>query len=129
MSIPLIDDGYLLDFLTGLLNTPSPTGYAHRAIAYTEQALKAFPTMKLSRTRKGALVAEWSGKSAVTPRALTAHADTLGAMVKESVNFQSLGGWMRKDIDRDIDDMPVLPPEVVDIVSVFEDFSIRVRKA
>lgn len=83
VSLPLIDDGYLLDFLTGLLNTPSPTGYAHRAIEYTEQALKAFPTLKLSRTRKGALVAEWSGKSAATPRALTAHADTLGAMVKE----------------------------------------------
>lgn len=52
----------------------------------------------------------------------------LGDMVKESVNFQTLGGWMRNDIERDVDDMPILPPEVQEIVSVFEDFSIRVRK-
>ncbi|MES0359858.1 MAG: M42 family metallopeptidase, partial [Anaerolineales bacterium] len=34
-------------------------------------------------TRKGALVATWEGTSNDSPRALTAHADTLGAMVKE----------------------------------------------
>ncbi len=39
--------------------------------------------MTLSRTRKGALVARWEGKESSSPRALTAHVDTLGAMVKE----------------------------------------------
>ena len=42
-----------------------------------------YPDLKLMRTRKGALVAEWPGGSEVIPRALTAHIDTLGAMVKE----------------------------------------------
>ncbi|MEW5869235.1 MAG: M42 family metallopeptidase [Chloroflexota bacterium] len=83
MSLPQIDTEYLLDFLTGLLNTPSPTGYAERAIAFTRQALSAYPDLKLSLTRKGALVAAWPGVSNSAPRALTAHADTLGAMVKE----------------------------------------------
>jgi len=45
--------------------------------------MMAFPYLKLSRTRKGALVAEWPGRSEAAPRALTAHADTLGAMAKE----------------------------------------------
>jgi putative aminopeptidase FrvX len=83
MSLPAIDSAYLLDFLTELLNTPSPTGYTHQAIELTERYLAQFPALELSRTRKGALVARWPGRSASAPRALTAHVDTLGAMVKE----------------------------------------------
>ena len=81
--IPPIDTAYLLDFLTGLLNTPSPTGLAEPAIAYTEKSLAAFPDLKISRTRKGALLVTWPGQRQDAPRALTAHADTLGVMVKE----------------------------------------------
>jgi putative aminopeptidase FrvX len=83
MALPTIDTEYLLDFLSGLLNTPSPTGLAEPAIVFTEQALAAFPEIILKRTRKGALVATWQGKKSIAPCALTAHADTLGAMVKE----------------------------------------------
>lgn len=83
MNLPEIDTQYLLDFLAGLLNTPSPTGYAHQAIAYTQQALEKMPGLETSLTRKGALVARWAGEFSNQPRALTAHADTLGAMVKE----------------------------------------------
>jgi putative aminopeptidase FrvX len=83
MSLPTIDSEFLLSFLAGLLTTPSPTGLAEPAIAYIEQALLAFPDITLQRTRKGALVATWHGESSTTPRALTAHADTLGAMVKQ----------------------------------------------
>jgi putative aminopeptidase FrvX len=73
----------MLEFLTGLLNTPSPTGFTEQAITFTENALAAFPELELSRTRKGALVARWQGERDDAPRALTAHVDTLGAMVKE----------------------------------------------
>ncbi len=82
-TIPEIDTKYLLEFLTDLLNTPSPTGFTEGAITLTEQALRAFPALELSRTRKGALVARWPGRREDAPRALTAHVDTLGAMVKE----------------------------------------------
>jgi putative aminopeptidase FrvX len=83
MSLPPIDTRFLLTFLNDLLNTPSPTGYAHQAIDYTERALQGFPDLQLSKTRKGALAARWPGESVNGIRALTAHADTLGAMVKE----------------------------------------------
>jgi len=83
MPLPAIDSAFLLEFLVDLLNSPSPTGLAEPAVAFTEQALKAYPLLKLSRTRKGALVAYWEGKKSDAPRALTAHVDTLGAVVKE----------------------------------------------
>jgi putative aminopeptidase FrvX len=83
MPLPPIDSKFLLSFLAGLLNTPSPTGLAEPAIAFAEQALTPFPELTLTRTRKGALVATWLGDKSDSPRALTAHADTLGAMVKQ----------------------------------------------
>lgn len=82
-NLPSLDNNFLIDFLTHLLNTPSPTGFTESAIALIEQALKVFPALKLSRTRKGALAARWPGEKGDAPRALTAHADTLGGMVKE----------------------------------------------
>jgi putative aminopeptidase FrvX len=69
-------------FLIGLLSTPSPSGFTERALDYIENALAPLP-VRLHRTQKGALVAEWAGKAATAPRALTAHVDTLGALVKE----------------------------------------------
>lgn len=83
MTLPSIDHNYLIEFLTGLLRTPSPTGFAHAAIDFTAFALGAIPGISLTKTRKGALVAAWPGESSAAPRALTAHVDTLGAMVKE----------------------------------------------
>ena len=98
MTLPKIDTEYLLVFLSGLLNTPSPTGLAEPAIAFTEQALGGFPELELKRTRKGALVAAWQGEKTTAPRALTAHADTLGAMVKEikssgRLRMTKIGGY------------------------------------
>jgi putative aminopeptidase FrvX len=83
MTLPELSPDTLLDFLSGLLNTPSPTGFTHQAITYTESALSVFEPLTLTRTRKGALVAAWPGLKNDAPRALTAHADTLGGMVKE----------------------------------------------
>jgi putative aminopeptidase FrvX len=83
MTLPQIDNDYMLDFLTGLLKVPSPTGFTDTAIEYTKQALQRFPFLEIQHTRKGALVATWPGEKSDAPRALTAHVDTLGAMVKE----------------------------------------------
>ena len=82
-DLPPIDAEYLLRILVDLLNTPSPTGFAAYAIEYVEQIMKDFPFLSISQNRKGALVATWDGSENDSPRGLTAHADTLGAMVKE----------------------------------------------
>ncbi len=79
---PDIDSTFLTEFLLALLQIPSPTGRAEPALAHVEGAL-ADLGLTSRRTRKGGLLAEWRGRSREVPRGLTAHVDTLGAMVKE----------------------------------------------
>jgi putative aminopeptidase FrvX len=83
MSLPTIDQEYFINFLVKLLNIASPTGFAEPAIAFVEKELSQYKQLELSRTRKGALVAKWKVESDLPPVALTAHVDTLGAVVKE----------------------------------------------
>jgi len=82
-ELPSIDSKYLLEFLIDLLNTPSPTGFTDKATNLVQGELETFSELTFSKTRKGALVATWLGEKSDSPRALTAHIDTLGAMVKE----------------------------------------------
>jgi putative aminopeptidase FrvX len=70
------------------LNVPSPTGFAEPAVAFVEKELSQFSQLQLTRTRKGALVVKWEVESDLPSVALTAHVDTLGAVVKE---FKSNG--------------------------------------
>jgi putative aminopeptidase FrvX len=98
MLLPEIDTHFLVEFATGLLNTPSPTGMAEAGIEFTRRALADFSGLQLALTRKGALVAAWPGQRDDAPRALTAHVDTLGAMVKEiksngRLKLTQLGGY------------------------------------
>jgi len=83
MSLPKIDETQFTTFLVDLLNIPSPTGFAEPAIDFVEKELSKYTQLQLSRTRKGALIAKWAVESNLPPVALTAHADTLGAVVKE----------------------------------------------
>lgn len=80
-----IDIDSEVEFLVGLLNTPSPTGYHVEAIEYVRKAFAALniPDMTLSITPKGALLIKWAGQTSENPIGLTAHVDTLGLMVKE----------------------------------------------
>lgn len=82
MALPPIDDALLLRFLVDLLKTPSPTGFSEDAIALTERVFRAIPGVNTARTRKGALLVTLKGEKNDTPRALAAHVDTLGLMVK-----------------------------------------------
>lgn len=98
MSLPDIDNARLIAFLSDLLNTPSPTGFAEKAVALVESAMTEIPGWKIERTRKGALLATLAGEHDDQPRALSAHVDTLGAMVKEikpngRLKMTQLGGY------------------------------------
>ncbi len=77
-----IDISAMTNFLLGLLNIYSPTGDTERAIAYVRKAFEPLG-LKVALNAKGALSATWDGQSADRPRAMAAHVDTLGAMVKE----------------------------------------------
>jgi putative aminopeptidase FrvX len=97
-KIPAIDKDYLLDVLVKLLNTPSPTGFSHYAITELSSTLSKFKNVELHATRKGDLVATMLGESDDRPRGLTAHVDTLGAVVKEvksngRLKLSPIGGY------------------------------------
>ncbi len=80
-----IDSEGLTSFLLDLLRIPSPTGFTEEAIAFVAQALAAVDgaPWDMRRTAKGGLLLSWAGEEDLSPRGLTAHVDTLGAMVKE----------------------------------------------
>lgn len=77
-----ISTEYLVQTLVDLLNTPSPTGDTDYAISFVQGELEGMG-IHTDRTVKGALLAHIDGLRSTKPRALTAHVDTLGAMVKE----------------------------------------------
>ena len=84
--LPNIDTPYMIDFLTKLLDTPSPTGFANAAIELVTQEVAKYPEVQLERTKKGSLLLTLpaEGTSSTRPkRALTAHVDTLAAMVRQ----------------------------------------------
>lgn len=100
-STDAINNAKAVDFLVGLLNTPSPTGYTPEGIAYVRAAFEALniPNFTIDTTNKGSLRLHWKGATAEKPRGVTAHVDTLGAMVKEvkangRLKLAQLGGWM-----------------------------------
>lgn len=91
------DTAYLLAILTDLLAIPSPSGLAGPALDFVQGALNDLG-LQPRRLAKGALTAEWEGESEDAPRALTAHVDTLGAMVKRvrhngRLQLTRLGGF------------------------------------
>ncbi|SDO38758.1 M42 family metallopeptidase [Alkalicoccus daliensis] len=65
-----------------LVRIPSPSGNTQRVIGYVEHCF-AQMGVKTERNRKGGLIATLPGASDSSHRMLTAHVDTLGAMVKE----------------------------------------------
>jgi putative aminopeptidase FrvX len=77
-----ISSEYLTRFLEDLLNTPSPTGDTEYAIGLIQAELESFGIVT-QRTRKGALLAHLPGLLEDAPRALSAHVDTLGAIVQK----------------------------------------------
>ena len=76
------DGQEIFRYIKDLVSIPSPTGYTEEAIRYTENFLNTYG-IENKRTNKGALLATINGQDDSKHRFLTAHVDTLGAMVKE----------------------------------------------
>ncbi|MDO5716355.1 MAG: M42 family metallopeptidase [Tissierellia bacterium] len=72
---------YLVEYGVKLLTTPSPTGDTKEAISLVKEELEKYYPVKL--TNKGALICKIEGKNTEDAVLLSAHVDTLGAMVKE----------------------------------------------
>lgn len=71
-----------MELIKELTMISSPSGYTEKAIRFVEEYLTAM-NVETVRNRKGALIATIKGIDDKHHRMLTAHVDTLGAMVKE----------------------------------------------
>lgn len=99
MTTLTIDMQQMLDFLIGLLEIPSPTGYHREVMPYVRASFENldFPGLQVESTRKGALLITIPGQSDEQPVGLTAHVDTLGFMVTQvngdgTLSLTNLGG-------------------------------------
>lgn len=79
--LPAIDYDYLQETLLQLLAIPSPVGLTDAAVRYTAGRLEALD-IPYEMTRRGAIRATLRGRESQPARAVVAHLDTLGAMVR-----------------------------------------------
>lgn len=91
------DQPAVVDLLLRLLATPSPTGFTDAAMALLETEL-ADLGVTTERNRKGDLRWRLPGAGRAPVRALAAHVDTLGAIVKQvkpdgRLRLTNLGGY------------------------------------
>lgn len=96
------DITYIIDSLETLVNTPSPSGFTHKAIEFVEKEAVSFG-YSCEKTEKGGLIITVPGKSDDT-MGLSAHIDTLGAMVRSinpsgTLNLVPIGGYMMESIE------------------------------
>lgn len=71
-----------IELIKELVSIPSPTGNTGRVIQFVDDYFKSLG-VSTYRNRKGGLIATIKGEDDSKHRMLTAHVDTLGAMVKE----------------------------------------------
>jgi putative aminopeptidase FrvX len=86
-----------------LCRIPSPTGMSHQAVDFVAQEFTRLG-VEISHTRKGALLATLPGRDQTNHRALAAHVDTLGAMVREvkssgRLRLTRIGGYSGQTIE------------------------------
>jgi putative aminopeptidase FrvX len=98
-DLPAVDGRYMVEATAGLCRIPSPTGYTRAAADWVAARLTELG-LEVVRTVKGSLVATLPGAKdpSAGGRLLSAHVDTLGAMVKEikgngRLKLTQIGGY------------------------------------
>lgn len=93
---------YIVEVLEKLVNTPSPSGYTKQVMKLVEEEAAKWGYTS-SYNRKGGLIIEVPGKTSKV-LGLTAHVDTLGAMVRAikpngMLSIVPVGGFMMESIE------------------------------
>jgi putative aminopeptidase FrvX len=92
-----------INLIKDLVSIPSPSGNTNKVISFVEEFLKECQ-VETYRNRKGGLIATIPGANTQQHRMLTAHVDTLGAMVKEikssgRLKIDLIGGFKYNSIE------------------------------
>lgn len=96
---------YIVSQIEALVNIPSPSGFTKQAIEYVENEAKRHG-FDSARLKKGGTVITVPGKHPTPERVigLSAHVDTLGAMVRSinsngTLRLTSIGGFMMESVE------------------------------
>ncbi|WP_066370904.1 M42 family metallopeptidase [Neobacillus fumarioli] len=92
-----------INLIKKLVSIPSPSGNTNEVINFVEKYLAELQ-IETMRNRKGGLIATLEGTDTTKRRMLTAHVDTLGAMVKEikangRLKIDLIGGFKFNSIE------------------------------
>ncbi|MEH7549705.1 MULTISPECIES: M42 family metallopeptidase [Bacillaceae] len=92
-----------MKLIADLVSIPSPSGNTNEIVTFVEKFLKELQ-VDTYRNRKGGLIATIEGQDKSKHRMLTAHVDTLGAMVKEvkangRLKIDLIGGFRYNSIE------------------------------
>lgn len=92
-----------MKLIADLVSIPSPSGNTNEVVTFVEKFLKELQ-VDTYRNRKGGLIATIEGQDKSKHRMLTAHVDTLGAMVKEvkangRLKIDLIGGFRYNSIE------------------------------
>lgn len=100
-----IQESYVLNFLKKLLDTPSPSGYTHHII---DMICKEAQSLGIESTlnNKGGAILRLPGEDDSKTIGLSAHVDTLGAMVRSitphgTLKLTSVGGFTMHSIENE----------------------------
>lgn len=90
-------------YLNNILTTPSPSGYTKKVLDYIKKELDIIG-VSYELTNKGCILVTLPGKDKQNGRVLSAHIDTLGAMVKGiksngTLSLAAIGGYMMNSIE------------------------------
>ncbi|WNS77287.1 M42 family metallopeptidase [Bacillus sp. DTU_2020_1000418_1_SI_GHA_SEK_038] len=93
----------IIQLISKLVSIPSPSGNTNEVITFVENYLSELE-IETKRNRKGGLIATISGQDEKNHRMLTAHVDTLGAIVKEikpsgRLKLDLIGGFKYNSIE------------------------------
>ena len=103
MEVQKLDIDYVVSIMRKICETPSPSGFTQDAMKIVKDELELFG-IDVSFTTKGSLSALIPGKNPTPTKALAAHIDTLGAMVKKikengRISFTPIGGYTMSSIE------------------------------
>lgn len=115
-----------------LVSIPSPSGYTSNVIKFVENYLSDLK-VETKRNRKGGLIATLPGANNEEHRMITAHVDTLGAMVKEvksngRLRLDLIGGFRYNSIEGEYCEIHTSKDEVITGTILMHQTSVHVYK-
>ncbi|WP_226038531.1 M42 family metallopeptidase [Aquibacillus saliphilus] len=115
-----------------LVTIPSPSGNTKKVIQFVESYLQNL-NVETNRNRKGGLIATLPGTNQEEQRMLTAHVDTLGAIVKEvksngRLRLDLIGGFRYNSIEGEYCEIQTTAGQVLTGTILMHQTSVHVYK-